>query len=349
MDGLFTRYPLTLQSSYADLKQRALEQTSLLVGTPGTVSERVKDGRTYFYRQFYDAEGAKGAEHIGPTDDEAAITAAEEMRERVANARSLLEDAQMLGRVGYIRCDASADAVLVACANAGLFRAGAILVGSHAFGALLNDLGARTGPLVTEDIDIARRERLPLGADVTLSFEAVLQTSRIPFQGVPSLERKGHSTSYRRVPGKNAVRTRVDLLAPAPGNEVVTVAVPELEAHATGLPYLRYLLGEPTDTIVIGRSSIVPVKVPRPERIAWHKLAVSEMRHETSNKKQKDVKQASVLFAALTLDSPASLEDGRRALPSSLVPKIRRAAPMAEALLVEGGHANAVELLRELL
>jgi hypothetical protein len=38
--ALFTPHPLVLETAYSEVKQRALEQTLLLVGTPGSVGSR---------------------------------------------------------------------------------------------------------------------------------------------------------------------------------------------------------------------------------------------------------------------------------------------------------------------
>lgn len=344
MPPLFSRFPLGIQAAYSELKQRAFDQESLLIGTPGTVSERTQDGRLYYFRQFYDAEGAKGAEHIGPRDHAASASKAAAIRGRIAQANDLLKSSQLLARGGYARTDARTDAVLVALANAGLFRAGAVVIGSHAYGALLNDLGIRAAAIVTEDIDVARGERLAVeGA----SFADLLAGSRVPLSPIPSLDRKGPSTSFFIPPILKRGRLRVDLVAPVAGTDVKVVRVPELDAHATGLPYLRYLLADPLETIILGRSSIIPVKAPRPERLAWHKMLVSELRAATSDKSKKDLEQASVLIAALTEDSPETLLEACASLPRPIHSKAKRAASKVEARLAAGGHTNAVVLLHD--
>lgn len=41
------------------------------------------------------------------------------------------------------------------------------------------------------------------------------------------------------------------------------ILVPELQAHATALPFLGYLLNAPIEGVVLGRESVVPVRIPR--------------------------------------------------------------------------------------
>ena len=63
---LFTPHPLLLQTAYSELKRLASEQQLLLVGTPGSISEREVKGSRFLYRQYYDALGEKSADYIGP-------------------------------------------------------------------------------------------------------------------------------------------------------------------------------------------------------------------------------------------------------------------------------------------
>ena len=143
MLSLFSRHPLLLQTAFSELKRQAMEQPFVLVGTPGSVSVRAVNGRPYLYRQFYDAEGRKAAQYIGASDDGAAARRAEAIREQIALTKALVKDGRLLAERGYVRTDARTAAIVAVLANRGLFRAGAVLVGSHAYGALLNDLGVR--------------------------------------------------------------------------------------------------------------------------------------------------------------------------------------------------------------
>src|SRR5450432_3682789 len=104
-------------------------------------------------------------------------------------------------------------------ANHGIFRGGALLVGSHAYGALLNELGARAANYFTEDIDIARGEKLKIALPEGGGFEKMLADSTILLNAVPGFDRKSPPTSYK---AKGGDRLRVDLLVPIGGDEVKT-------------------------------------------------------------------------------------------------------------------------------
>src|ERR1700749_1950085 len=99
--------------------------------------------------------------------------------------------------------------------------------------------------------------------------------------------------------------TKVGLVRSA-GENYSTVAVPELKAHAKGLPYLRYLLSDSQVVPVLSPHGVVLVRVPVPERYAIHKLIVSQLRAKTSTKATKDLLQAAILIDALVERFPGA-------------------------------------------
>lgn len=345
MATLFTKQPIVLQTAYAELKRQALEQPALLIGTPGSIVVRTSGGRRFFYRDYYDPNGKKAGDYIGPEQDPAARVRAAELREQIALAKGLIDDAALLVQNGYVRVEPRTNAILAALANNGLFRAGALLVGSHAYGALLNELGARAAATGTEDIDVARGRRLPL-ADESRSFEAMLGDSRVPLHPIPQLDRKVPSTSYKP-PGRD--RLRVDLLMPTDASAIKVLSAPELQAHATAVPWLRYITGDGMPGLVIGRSAMVPVNLPRPERLAWHKTLVSQLRYDTSEKAPKDLEQAATLVAILAEAAPESVEAAFAAVPRSARVKTKQGARRVLARLEATSHTAGVELLSDLI
>jgi hypothetical protein len=343
--SLVNRRSTLQQAAYSELKRRALEQPVVLSGTPGSVGLRMVGGRPFHYRQFYDALGKKRAEYIGPANEPVAEARAQSTREAIELAAALVKEARGLAREGYVRVDSRAGAVLAALANRGLFRGGAVLIGSHAHGVLLNELGVRGPAFRTEDVDLGRGRRLDvqLGPDETL--QTILDESFLTLLPVPALGRKEPSTSFK---ARGPDPFRVDLLAPARGTEVATRAVPELGARAATLPYLGYLLEAPLQAVALGREAIVPVNVPRPEVFAWHKMLVSQLRGETREKRGKDTEQAATLAAALAEDEPDALHAAFDALPRGARSATRAGARRVIDVLDREGHARAAEVVQEI-
>ena len=340
--SLFARHPLALQTAFSDLARRALEQPLLLAGTPGSVSVREVSGRSFYYRQFYDAQGKKAAEYLGAVGAPAAEQRTAEVRAAIVLAQQLLKEGRLLAQTGYVRTEPRAAAILGALANRAFFRAGGVLVGSHAYGALLNQLGIRAAAFSTEDVDVARDQPLELALAPDVTFETILAESTVALLPVPSLDRKAPATSYKAA-GRD--RFRVDLLVPARGAEVSVRPVPELRAHAQAMPYLRTLLAHPVDAIALGREGVVPLRVPRSEAFAWHKVLISQLRGATSDKRGKDAAQAAVLLAVLAEDAPDALEAALGELSRATRDKTRRGLKPVVGLLERAGHDRAVEVV----
>ena len=107
------------------------------------------------------------------------------------------------------------------------------------------------------------------------------------------------------------------MLVPSADDDYPTVPVPELKAHAQGLPYLAYLLAASQEIPVLSSHGSVMVRVPVPERYAIHKLIASQLRHKTSSKPEKDLRQAAILIEALVERYPGAIEDAASAVPKS--------------------------------
>ena len=108
-----------------------------------------------------------------------------------------------------------------------------VLIGTHAFGAILNELGVSAAPIpMTEDVDVARARAIELAALPEGRLLELLKQTGLPFGEVPTLKRGPPSTSFK-VRGRNL---KVDLLVPARGKPYTAIAVPELKAHAMGCP-----------------------------------------------------------------------------------------------------------------
>jgi len=199
--------------------------------------------------------------------------------------------------VGFNGVDSRTYATIATLHNHGIFTAGGMLVGSHAYGVILNRMGIRGTRFTTDDVD---------------------------------LDRKAPSTAFREV-GRS--RFRVDLLVPSRDESFPIVPVPELKAYALGLSYLDYLLAESQMGGVIAREGCCPVRVPFPERFALHKLVVSQRRKARELKSQKDLLQAATLCAALAEMHPGALEEASVKLPKKAQKHLRRGLEVARPLL----------------
>jgi hypothetical protein len=322
MTALTSAHEKALTLLFAELEATAEEQREAFLGTPGNLTQRTNESGTKFLvHRYSDAVGRRQETYLGTNDDPAVIARLKPLRKRIAEANATISRIRVLARAGFATVDRKTYSTLASLHNHGLFRAGAVLIGSHAFGALLNALGVKTVPYATEDVDIARSEALALPE--LPPFLEMLRETGIEFFEVPALNRRQHPTSFKEG-GRS--RLKVDLLVPSPGEGYPTIPVPELKAHAKGLPYLRYLLGNSQEVPVLSPHGVVLVRVPVPERYAIHKLVVSQLRAKTSSKPAKDLRQAATLIEALVERFPGAVEDALTAVPKGAAKHVRRAA-----------------------
>jgi len=340
---LYTAHSRALTALYSDLESYASQQREVFTGTAGTVLERANAAGFRFYaRQYYDGEGKRRESYLGgPVGDTQADARARDMRTRIEEIKDLVPSLRLLGREGYNLADSKTYATLASLHNHGVFSAGGMLIGSHAYGVLMNQLGVRSASYTTEDIDIARREALAFDNLPERGFLEMLRDSGIEFVAVPQLDRKLPATSFKQ---RGKTRFHVDLLVPSPNEEFPVLPVPELKAHATGLPYLKYLLQESQMAMLVAREGCCGVRVPLPERFAVHKLLVSQLRSGRGAKSEKDVFQACVLLAVLSDKHPGAIESALKKVPRPTRKYLKPAIESGRSLL-ETAYPRAWEVL----
>jgi YD repeat-containing protein len=322
---------LSFRTAYAQAKELARAQGTIPLLTAGNVQTETRNGSRFVYRYRYDGAGKRVAEYLGPEGAPQTKAKAETAQAEIRDSRILSDYSRDLRKVGFYSADNSALVTVAAMANAGLFAKGAVLVGTHAFGVILNDLGVTTSvTMMTEDVDVARAARIQIAALPKGGFLDLLKQSGLPFHEIPQLKPDRPATSYK-ARGKKLM---VDLLVPTDGEPYAQVALPELGAHATGLPHLGYLLGAPSDSVLIGRDRIVPVAVPGAGRFCLHKLALYSMRKSSDGaKREKDILQAAALIAALNASQDYVIDEAAIALTDEL------------RMLLKPGAKRAIELL----
>jgi hypothetical protein len=342
---LYQRHEQAFCSQSANVEQGAAAQPGVLVGAPGTIVEHDRGNAVYYYRQFMDAEGKRQQLSLGgPKGDPEADERIAQIVAQIEQAKDLISRIRELAKLGFQIADNKTFATMAVLYNHGLFQAGAVLVGSHAYAVLLNSLGIKAIAYETEDIDIARARQLALQNLPSGGLLEILKETGIDFVPVPPFNRGDPSTSFKQA-GKT--RFHVDLLVPSKDNTFPTVAVPELGAHASGMPYLAYLLGQSHMGTVISRHGAVPVRVPDPARFAIHKILVSRLRTNMLVKSQKDIQQACVLLAMLGEHRSGDIEVACADLPKSARALVRRALPDVRRTLAS--HEGALAELEESL
>lgn len=329
--SLYRLHELAFRTQYAELKERSLSAGALLPGTPGRLVLRQGTGHGYWYRSYYPVPGQELEDFVCKDGDDEALSTA---RDRINFADWATRQVRDLRKLQFQVTDKAAARVLVELYNTGLFANGLVVVGTLAYMAWVNELGAKAVVARTQDIDLARRQRLKLAAP--LSFLRTVEATKLKFVPVPGLPNGVPSTAVKR-PGAKGLR--VDMLT---HGEVLgqVLPLPELRWHGQAIPHFNYLLREPRAAAVLAGGHCIPVSLPAPERFVWHKLYASASRRGFPEKAQKDLVQAVTLAAVLVEQDDCVLADTLQDAPRAVVTAARGLLPALRRVLVN--HAQVL-------
>jgi hypothetical protein len=307
--------PVT-QTLYAQLAEATAAYEVELVGgfAQGLPIERqVRKGR-YLYWQLRDVGGRLRQVYLGSRRDPAAVALRDALVGYSMRRRPILEDLQRLSAAyvasGGARHLGNHFPIVDALARAGLFRAGAVLVGSHAFVSIGAALGCSwsADTIATADVDICRDEFVTLACETLgpVDVPGVLKAVDPTFFLVPELDLKAPSTSMM----SRARGVKVDLLTTAKTpRDVRPRSVAPFGLAAQPLRYMDYLVRDDVQHgLFIGPHALM-VNIPHAGRFALHKLAVATRRTEgpSSIKAEKDRRQAEALLHSLAERQPGAL------------------------------------------
>ncbi|MBI4348755.1 MAG: hypothetical protein HY553_18090 [Elusimicrobia bacterium] len=308
--------PAETRTLYAELLERLLaEGARRSVGrAPGTFTTKAVKGERYAYFQYSEPGGKVRQLYLGRQGDALESLAARFKSERPEFERERADLERLCAQIsvgGGWSMGPRASRVLKAFADAGVFDAGAVLIGTHAFGLIGNLLGLRLAgaSLRTDDVDLAAVSLLASSGG-RADAEAALDRLEMGFLPVPSLDPRRPSTSFK-VRGQSL---RVDFLTPGSGEK--PVPLPGLGTHGQPLPFMEYLIENPDKAAVIDAGGFV-VNVPSPARFALHKLIVAGERPiSQETKARKDLAQAAQLLEALAESRPGELRLANDAIGS---------------------------------
>ena len=294
----------------ADLRERleTFEAMRSIASLRGDFTTKEVKGVVYHYFQAM-LPGGRTQIYIGPDSDETQSL----IEAKRSGENGVQLDVKMLQRLAAQIIAGGVDPlmpdmarVIDRLASSGVFQAGGVIVGTVAFqvyGSLLGVKWNRDARL-TQDIDVASSDNVAIAVpNLQADVPAAIDSLRMGFFPVPRLSRKEPSTSYA-IRGKTL---RVDLLTPAQRGATAPVFIRRLNAAATPLRYLDYILEDPMRAVMLAGTPCL-INVPRPARYALHKLILSQERDvSATDKKAKDLRQASLLIGLLKEERPGDL------------------------------------------
>ena len=296
----YTDLPASAQTAYAQLFDAALaaDHVRSVADLSGSFASKTVKGRTYWYYQCTQPSGALTQHYVGP-DNPAVRRLIKGSRQpgALAALEPLIHVAHALGCATLVP---KHERVLRRLAEYGFFRAGGILVGTHAFLACGNMLGvAWTRPGLTQDIDFAHAGRavsLALPSTLEVKTSAAIDSLTMGFLPITQLAGKsGASFLNPKEP-----EFRLDFLTTRHRGGEEPFFHPQLNVVLQPLPFMEFLLQHVEQAVVFSREKAVLVNVPDPACFALHKLIVyGERTGSYRAKANKDLSQSASLLSYL--------------------------------------------------
>lgn len=288
----FASLSLSAQTAYAELfsQAQAFEMTNPLAGLVGAFHKRALKGRDYWYFGYRDIDRKLRMVYIGP--DNPRVRALVEKFENARKDKPLAPPARMAMAAGGVPAAPKHFRIIKRLADYGFFRAGGILVGTHAFLALGNMLGVRwQDGAATLDVDLAHAGRnisVALPANLRIDVHDALESLEMGL--LPIVQFNGKAGAQYRNPQDQELRLDF-VTGKARGHRFVVMK--ELNLALAPLKFMEFSLEQTTQGCVLSSLGACVVNLPAPERFAVHKLIVFGERPVSERAKAaKDLLQA---------------------------------------------------------
>jgi len=289
---------------YADLLQKVQDSRLAALHGGSYVSKLVHGSRYWYYQtrtlagQVQRYLGKESAELLAQIEaarqSQAALGAIMAERKRLVAMLILGGATPEKGRAAKI---------LEKMADAGVFSAGGVLIGSFGFACYGNMLGVSFDDTLrrTEDMDFGFERELQIGIqrDLKSDLAQTDESLATPRQINPWVMPNDMVTPDG---------FKIEFLTTKSGpHDKAPVPIERFNIHAQPLDFMDYLIEDAQDAVVLSGAGI-PVAVPNPARFALHKLAISQRRPVGSQAKvKKDLAQAGKLIEVLATENPGAL------------------------------------------
>jgi hypothetical protein len=306
----YTDLSLTAQTAYAQLLEAALsaEHMRSVADLSGSFAPKTVKGHKYWYFQYTEPSGKLRQIFVGPENE--AVKALIERKSAPSASAALTGLARSAIALGCTEILPRHFRVIRRLAEYGFFRAGGILIGTHAFLAFGNMLGVTWGDSSrTQDIDFAHAGKnvaLALPADVEVRTHEAIQSLEMGFLPVSGLSSKAGATYLNpREPD-----FRLDFLTTLHRGGDEVYEHPQLHVMLQPLKFMEYSLENVQQAVLFCAEGAVVVNVPHPARYALHKLLVyGERSGAFIVKSNKDIVQAGCLLSLLQERRPWEVEE----------------------------------------
>ena len=291
----FSELSTAAATAYAELAEqtRVFELSNALAGLVGSFHKLQRRARTYWYFAYRDLDSKVRMVYVGPDDER--VRALVERFDATHGTKPLAPQAQAALALGCATVAPKHFRIIKRLSEYGFFRAGGILVGTHAFLALGNMLGVRwiegASTLDTDFAHAGRNVSLALPADLRIDVHGALESLEMGL--LPASQFDGKVAPHYRNPSEQELR--IDFVTSA-SRRRGPVIMPELNLALEPLKFMEVSLEAPVQVCIAAQAGACMVNAPAPERYAIHKLIVAgERPAEERTKARKDLLQAASL------------------------------------------------------
>lgn len=301
----YTHFSTAAQTAYAALASASrMDDVRSVAELPGSFSRKTIKGKDYWYYQTPDLTGKQMQIFLG--------TATEELTQLIAlhrtgnghrgHQRQLARQAIAAGCTAIVPSHAK---IIERLADAGFFRAGGILVGTHVYMAYQNYLGVQwRSAAQTVDLDFAHAGRnvsVAIPSDVTMDVGNEIEALKMGFVPVKSL------TTYIKSDEQDL---QIDFVTCMHRGADTPVLIKALNVTMQPLKFMEFSMEDPIQITLLAQRGAITVNAPPPEKYALHKLLVYGERPQSMRvKASKDLDQAASLIAYLSAHDAELLGD----------------------------------------
>ena len=314
MEPRYVDLSLTAQTAYAQLfdavQARSIAQA--IAELNGSFARKNVRNSTYWYFQYRDIDGRVKQIYVGPDSQriQSLITA-----KSVPPPTRIGEFSIAAAALGCSTILPKHFRIIRRLGEYGFFRAGGVLIGTHAYLAMGNLLGVKwTDGERTQDVDFARFGRnisIALPWNVKIDIHSAVESLEMGFLPIQSFDGCAGATYLN----PDEPDLRIDFLTPATSTSSAPFAFDQLNVSLQPLKFMEYPLESTTRATLLSRGDALLVNIPSPIRYGLHKLIVHGERTEAyRTKSAKDLVQSAAIIAYYAQRERASLDQAMRDL-----------------------------------
>lgn len=316
---LYTQLGPAAEAAYAQVLDHVTfaELQRSVADLTGSFATKTVAGREYWYFQYRDVDQKVKQIYLGPRNERLDRLISEKQSSRSELRESIAKQARAAIALGNAGMTRSQYRVIRRLGEYGFFKAGGVLIGTHAYQCFGNMLGVDWRDAnQTQDVDSAYAGRslsLALPSNLKLDVHDAITSLEMGF--LPASKLDGLVGGSYVIPHQPDFR--IDFITTEGRNKADLINFPNLNVAMVPLKFIEYSLTDLRQAALLSEEGAMLVNIPSPSRYALHKLIVAGERGGSyRTKASKDLRQAASLIAYLAKYQPDEITEAWQDLDS---------------------------------